>query len=66
MTAIRISINKTEEVDVEVPLFVKYGFNIPEVASNVQENVRQALEKITNLCVKDIDINVQGIERGSL
>jgi len=62
-SAIKVEINKNEEVKVEIPLVVKYGFNIPEIASKVQENVRNNLEKMTNLSIKDVNINVQGIER---
>ncbi|MBN2831536.1 MAG: Asp23/Gls24 family envelope stress response protein [Candidatus Omnitrophica bacterium] len=61
---IRVEINKNEEVRIDIPIFVKYGFNIPEVANAVQENVRIALEKMSNLSVKDINVNVVGIERG--
>ena len=63
-TAIKVEISKNEEVKVEIPLIIKYGYNIPEVAKGVQENVRQALEKMSNLSIKDINVNVQGIERG--
>lgn len=59
-----VDIDKNEEVKIEIPLVMKYGFNIPDVASKVQENVRAALEKMTNLSIKDINIEVQGIERG--
>jgi uncharacterized alkaline shock family protein YloU len=62
ITAIRVETNKNEEVKVEIPLIIKYGFNIPEVSSKVQENVLQALEKMTNLSIKEVNINVQGIE----
>ena len=62
--AIKVDISKNEEVKVEIPLVIKYGYNIPDTASRVQENVRQALEKMSNLSVKDINVNVQGIERG--
>ena len=64
LSAIKVEINKNEEVSLEIPLVVKYGFNIPDIASKVQESVRNALEKMTNLSVRDININVQGIERG--
>ena len=64
LSSIRVNFDKNEEVKIEIPLVVKYGFNIPEVASRAQENVRNALEKMTNLTLKDVDINVQGIERG--
>jgi len=64
LAAIKVEIAKNEEVKVDIPLIVKYGFNIPDIANRVQENVRQNLEKMTNLSIKDININVQGIERG--
>jgi len=60
---IGVEINKNAEVKIDIPLFIKYGFNLPEVATKVQENVRQALEKMTNLSIRDINVNVQGIER---
>ena len=63
-SAIKVDISRNEEVKVEVPLIIKYGYNIPDVASKVQENVRQALEKMSNLCIRDINVFVQGIERG--
>lgn len=63
-SAIKVEINKNDEVKIEVPVIIKYGFNIPDIANKVQESVRTALEKMTNLSVKDININVQGIERG--
>jgi len=64
LIAIKVEINKNGEVKIEIPIIIKYGFNIPEIANKVQESVRQALEKMTNLPIKDININVQGIERG--
>lgn len=62
-SAVRVEIDKGGEVWIEVPLVIKFGFNIPDVAAKVQENVRSALEKMTNLSIKDININVQGIEK---
>ncbi|MCM8795953.1 MAG: Asp23/Gls24 family envelope stress response protein [Candidatus Omnitrophica bacterium] len=63
LVAIHVEIDKNNEIRLDLPLIIKYGFNIPDVANRVQENVRAALEKMTNLSVKDININVQGIER---
>jgi uncharacterized alkaline shock family protein YloU len=63
--AIDVEFNKNEEVRVDIPLIIKYGHNIPEIAARVQENVRNALEKMTNLLIKDINVSVQGIERGN-
>lgn len=63
-SAIYVELNKNEEVKIELPLVIKYGYNIPDVANKVQESVRNSLEKMTNLSIKDINISVQGIERG--
>lgn len=63
-SAIKVDISKNDEVRVDIPLIIKYGYNIPDVASRVQENVRLALERMSSLSVKDINISVRGIERG--
>jgi len=62
--AIRVDFDKNGDISLEIPLVVKYTFNIPDVAVKVQENVRNSLERMTNLSVKDISINVQAIEKG--
>ena len=61
--AVRVEINKSEEVSLDIPLVIKYGYNIPDIADKAQENIRNALEKMTNLSIKEININVQGIEK---
>jgi len=63
LSGIKVEIDKNEEIRVDIPLIIKYGFNIPDIANKVQENVRNALERMTNLSIKDININVQGIEK---
>jgi len=62
--SIKVELIKNEEVKVDIPVYIKYGFNIPDIANRIQENVRIALEKMTDLSIKDININVLGIERG--
>lgn len=63
VTRIRIEIDMNSNVSIDVPLVVKYGFHVPDVANKVQENVRQAVEKATNLSVKDINISIKSIEK---
>jgi len=64
LMAIKVDIDKDDEIRLEVPLVIKYGSNIPDIANKAQENIRNALEKMTNLSIKYININVQSIERG--
>ncbi len=61
--AIKVEFDRNGEVSLDVPVVIKYGFNIPDVCARAQENIRAALEKMTSLIIKDININVQGIEK---
>ncbi|MFA4888179.1 MAG: Asp23/Gls24 family envelope stress response protein [Candidatus Omnitrophota bacterium] len=60
---INVQINKLGEVKIQLPLVIKYDYSVPEVADKVQENVRNSLERMTSLALKDITINVQSIEK---
>ena len=60
---IKVEFSKNDEINLEIPLVVKYGCNIPEIAENVQENVRQALEKTLDKPPRNITINIQGIDK---
>ena len=50
------------EVNVEVAIVVKYGVNIPEIAANVQINVKNSIEEMTGLNVNGIDVKIVGIK----
>jgi uncharacterized alkaline shock family protein YloU len=63
LSAIKVEFDKNQDVLIDIPLVIKYGYNIPDVASKVQDNVRNALEKMTSLSLKDINISVEGIEK---
>ena len=52
------------EAKVDLFLIVNYGVRIPEVAWNVQENVKKAIENMTGLEVAEINIHVQGVNFG--
>ncbi len=60
---IRVSIEKNDEVRLNISLVIKFGYNIPEVSSRVQENVRLNLEKMSSVFIRDITISVIGVER---
>jgi len=48
-------------VTVDVTIVVEYGSPVPDVARNIQENVKKAIETMTGLEVKSVDIHVSGI-----
>lgn len=50
-----------EAVSVNITIVVDYGFPVPEVAKNIQDNVKKAIETMSGLSVRVIDVHVQGI-----
>jgi uncharacterized alkaline shock family protein YloU len=48
-------------VTVVITIVVEFGSPIPEVASGIQENVKKAIETMSGLTVKSIDVHVQGM-----
>lgn len=52
---------KDESVNVTVKIIVKYGFDVNEVARNVQLKVKDALENMIGFKVKDIAVVVSGV-----
>ncbi len=63
-SSIKIEFDKNNEAIIIIPIIVKYGYNIPEVASKVQEVVKLSVENSTNISVKEINVKIQEIERG--
>lgn len=49
------------EVSVQITIIVEYGSPVPEVAANIQENVKKAIETMSGLTVKAVDVHVQGV-----
>ncbi len=51
------------ERDVNIDLYVvmEYGVKIPDVAWDIQERVKKAVETMTGLNVVEINIHVQGV-----
>ena len=48
-------------VSVDVTIVVEYGFPVPEVAQGIQENVKKAIETMTGMSVKSVDVHVTGV-----
>ena len=49
------------EVAVDLYIIVEYGLRIPDVALQVQEKVKEAVENATGLTVLEINVHVQGV-----
>ena len=48
-------------VVVDLAIQMKYGYNIPETCSQVQEKVAQAINSMTGLTVKKVNVRIAGV-----
>ena len=51
----------TEEAKVDLHIVVRYGKRIPDVAWEIQDNVKKAVEQMTGLKVLQVNVHVQGV-----
>lgn len=51
----------TEDVIVDISVIVQYGFRIKEVCETIQQSVSNAIETMTGLSCRVINVFVQGI-----
>ena len=59
-----VHIDQNNEVVIEVKILVKFGMNIHDLARQAQDVVKTTIERTVNLTLKDINVNIIGIERG--
>lgn len=50
-----------DAVSVDMAITLDYGFGIPETAKQVQEKVKSAIENMTGLQVKEVNIRIAGV-----
>ena len=57
---IKADINEGK-VKLDVNIIVEYGSRIPDVAFEIQNRVKKAVENITGLVVEEVNVHVQGV-----
>ena len=57
---VRIDLDGSK-VTVDITIVVEYGSPVPDVARNIQENVKKAIETMSGLDVRSVDVHVSGI-----
>ena len=58
-----IKVNQSEEgVEIDVHIIVKYHAKRPAVAWDIQENVKNEVQEMTELKVTAVNIHVEGVE----
>ena len=58
---VRIDLGENNSVSVQLTIIVDYGSPIPEVAGNIQENVKKAIETMSGLTVTSVNVHVSGV-----
>lgn len=62
-----IKVDATEtETKIDVNIIVEYGARIPDVAFEIQNRVKKAVESMTGLKVEKVNVHVQGVNTESL
>lgn len=57
-----IKVNSGEkETKIDVNIIVEYGSRIPDVAFEIQNKVKKAVESMTGLKVVEVNVHVQGV-----
>lgn len=57
-----IKVDKTETTaKIDVNIIVEYGSRIPDIAFEIQNRVKKAVESMTGLQVEEVNVHVQGV-----
>ena len=60
---VTVGIDKDGLVSVQLRVVVDYGLNIPSVASRIQDEVRASVERSVDIDLKEINVNIQSVQR---
>ena len=57
-----IKVDITEkDVKIDVNIIVEYGIRIPDIAFEIQNRIKKAVETMTGLTVSSVNVHVQGV-----
>lgn len=57
---IKVEVTETQ-AKIDVNIIVEYGSRIPDVAFEIQNRVKKAVESMTGLKVEEVNVHVQGV-----
>lgn len=63
--SVSVTIDTDNQVSVEIKVAIDYGLNVPDIARQVQDVVRLAVERAVDINLKEVNVNIQAIERGT-
>ena len=63
-TAVDVRVEASGQVSVVVKVVLRYGMNLSEISRRIQDVVMTAVEKMADINLRDVDVSIQGINRG--
>lgn len=57
---VKVEVGEKEAV-IDLYIIVEYGCRIPDIAWEIQEKVKNSIESMTGLAVKEVNIHIQGV-----
>jgi uncharacterized alkaline shock family protein YloU len=62
-SSVEVVLDANAQVSVIIKVVVRYGMNLSDISRRVQDVVMTAVERMTDINLKDVDVSIQGIER---
>ena len=57
---IKVDVDENK-VKIDVNIIVEYGARIPDVAYEIQNRVKKAIENMTGLSIDEVNVHIQGV-----
>jgi len=61
--SVTVTVDKDGQVSLEIRVIISYGMNVPQVARQIQDVIQRAVEDAVDINLKEINVNVQAVER---
>lgn len=55
-------VTKNDVTTVDLYVVVRYGYRIPDLAFEIQENVKNTIESLSGISVDAVNIHIQGVD----
>ena len=53
----------SDQIEIDLHVIVSYGCKIPQVAWDIQDNVKSEIRSMTNMKLNAVNIHVEGVKR---
>lgn len=60
--ALSVNVDDENRIQIEIKINIKFGYNIPEVADQVQKEVIKNIEAVTSMTVSAVNVLIQDVE----